>query len=1188
MRITCCSVRILILLTCVIHTGESFSQPVFNKGISLEMIDVPLQVLLDEIENITDIKFAYSRDFIRTYELVSLNVENKPLSDVLDKLLSPLNIEYEIFDKQIALKRKQIIPAAREPLVVESLIETFKHDRVIMPERLRRIRGSITSGNIMVGGKITDASTGEPLPGANITVIGTYAGTITDNDGKYQFSVPANAVISFSYVGYDLQKISIERKTTIDIALVKSLKALEEVVVIGYGTRNSRDVTTSISTVSSRSIERVISMTPEMAMQGQMAGVQVANVSGEPMARPNVRIRGVNTWGVSSPLYVIDGIPVTEYGGGYEGIEDARATDLRGPLNVMTTINPNDIESISVLKDASAAAIYGVRASNGVILITTKRGRMGEPSIEFSSRYGVQNIPQRIDVLNSDQYTAHVRQVLASDPTIPIDPDNEGRFDPADPRYLGNSPTYDWQDALVNRNAPTQDYSLRISGATERVDYSLSGNFADTRGPVVMTDLQRLSGALQINTRIKDWMRAGVNYRISHVEGDYGFFRPQLWERALTPPWQPIYGDGPGGYAPTVMGVLPDGTYSSARLYGQGTRQHNIAMRDLNESTYSNRRDIGSLYFEIEPLARLTVRGQISMDSYNNHRQQFGDKRASVYDYTAGDRRATGGPASVGTYAERDVENHNTVREIFVNYNNSFGDHNVDLLFSGMDQQYGGKASDKSTEYLTTRLDYLRVIGGERQYTSTFTDLYRYALQGLLGRVGYNYRYTYYLDLVMRRDGSARFAPENRWGTFPAVSAAWRITNESFMMDVSWLNDLKLRAGWGQLGNQEVRDMAYLSAISPVYPGFAWGLTPDGRGYNNTAAAIFGLANRDLQWEKTTTTNVGLDAVLFRSLSFTAEYYNKLTDGILQTVSLPNSVGVSEQPVDNIASVRNRGFEVALNYAGQVGELGFSVGGNFTLNDNQVISTYKGIPIWGTNNIEEGYPLFYVRGYKVGGIFQSQAEIDAWLAENTDNSYQVAKIGPGDFYFQDLRGGPDDNNEFYTEGPDKRIDSYDQVYLGKSIPGHYYGFNLNLTFRGLDMGAMFTGVGDVVKYNVVRQQLENTSVTDINLSLNVIDSWSPQNPNTGMPRIMRGDPAGNFRGSDYFVESAAYLRLSNLQVGYTLPQSFYAFTNGNISNLRIYIGASNLFTITPYRGLDPEFDDYPIPRILFMGLNALF
>jgi TonB-dependent starch-binding outer membrane protein SusC len=1140
---------LLFLFTVPQVTAEVFSQ---NGMLTINESNITVRQLFQKIETKTDIAFLYNDRFTDLDAFVNANYQNTSLSDLLADVLKNTSLNYQVLENNMVV------------LVPKSNIEDF------------RVTGTITGEN------------GQTLPGATVVEKGTTTGTVTSVNGVYEITVSGpQATLVISFMGYITQEVALAGRSVVNVELEADLTELTEVVVIGYGTRSSRDVTTSISSITSDAISQSISMTAETAMQGRMAGVQVTNPGGNPLARPQVRIRGVNTWGISNPLYVIDGVPVTEFGAGYEGLEDARATDVRGPLNIMATIDPNDIESISVLKDASAAAIYGVRAANGVILITTKRGRVGRPQVEFSSRYGRQTITQELDVLNTAQYTAHIQRVHASDPTLEISPENEGRFDPADPRYLGNSPTYNWQEALKNNGAPTQDYSLRISGATDRTDYFVSGSFSETQGALVHNELQRYSGSFKINTQINDWIKAGVNYRISQAEGRDNSFRINFWEYAMFPPWQRIYDEsGPGGFAPTVEGVLPDGSYSSTKLFGQGTRLHSIASFALNEQRYETNRSLGNVYFELEPVKNLTVRAQVSMDNYQTIRYQFNDHRTSVFDYTRGDPRQIGGGSSVGTYEERNVYNNNMIKEIFINYVTSINGHNLDLLFSGMDQQYNSKYVGASTQYMTTTRDYLRRLGGENQYTSLGSDLTRHSLQGLLGRIGYNYQFTYYLDLVLRRDGSARFAPENRWGTFPAVSAAWRISNEAFMSDLDWLDDLKLRAGWGQLGNQEVRNMAYLSAIA-TNPTFAWGNTPDGLGNFSSAATVFAMANRDLQWERTATTNIGFDALLFGGLLFTAEYYDKNTEGILQTVALPNSVGVTQQPVDNVASVRNRGFEVALNYQGQVGDLVYNIGGNFTMNDNEVTSTYKGIPLFG-QGIEEGYPLFYLRGYKLGGIFQNQSEIDAWLAQNTDDNYQLAKVGPGDFYFQDLRGAPENEGEFYTEGADGTINQYDQVYLGKSIPGHFYGFNLNLVYRVIDFGAVFTGVGDVVKFNQVRQSLEYTPGTGGNLSVDVLNSWSPENPNSTMPRIMRGDPANNFRASDYFVESAAYLRLSNIQVGYTLPRAFYTFTNDNVSNVRIYLGATNLLTLTPYKGLDPESDKYPLPRVFFMGLNARF
>ncbi len=456
----------------------------------------------------------------------------------------------------------------------------------------------------------------------------------------------------------------------------------------------------------------------------------------------------------------------------------------------------------------------------------------------------------------------------------------------------------------------------------------------------------------------------------------------------------------------------------------------------------------------------------------------------------------------------------------------------------------------------------------------------------MMARVGYNYKSKYYIDGTVRRDGSSRFAPENHWGIFPSVSVAWRLTGETFMENLSWLTDLKIRGGWGQLGNQEVSPWAFLAPIS-TKPTYAWGVnsTAMGAGNFSTSATVFAMPNPDLQWEKLTTSNIGFDATIIQNLNLSFEYYNKFNDGILQTVNLPGSVGLVDQPKANIASVRNTGIEISLNYTKTIGDLVISAGANLTTVKNTVESTYNDIPL---GNIEKGYSMYYIKGQKVDGIFQTQQEVDAWLASHKDVSYTNSKIAPGDLYFKDQRSAPTKPNTFYKDSLDNQIDSYDNVYLGKTIPGFFYGFNFDAQYKGFDISAQFTGVGDVQKYNDMRAAMEYTPGTGNNLSTSIYNSWTPSNTNTMMPRVIGGDPANNFRYSDRFVESGAYMRLSNLQIGYTLPASFYNFTKQYIKNTRLYVGFSNLFTVTRYSGFDPENDAYPTPKVVYFGLNVKF
>lgn len=1160
-------VCIILLFTCLQLHASSYSQSITlnTKGASL------IQVFRT-IEEQSGFVVLYNYKELQQSAPVTMAVKNMPLDQFLLHLFSNQPFTYKIEDRTILVSSRTGSP---RPLPAAP--------RSMAPAAAAPEQRTIT-------GMVTDQD-GNPLPGVTVLVKGTSVGTATDSDGRYRLDIPDRAAaLVFTMIGYSAREKEIGTASVMNVTMADALSELNEIVVIGYGERSKKDVTTAISRIGAETIDKSVAMTPEMAMQGTMSGVHVSGNSGNPMMRPTIRIRGTNTWGISDPLFVIDGIPVTEMGAGIEGA-NGRIADVRGPINIMSMIDPNDIESISVLKDASAAAIYGVRAANGVVLITTKTGRKGAMTVDFSARTGVQNLTKELDWLTTPEYTSFVQGIFATDPDrLPME-DNTGRFDPQSDRYLGHSPTYNWQDAVRNKNAVMQDYSVRISGGNENTDYNVSVGYTNTEGTILVNRLKRYSGSFKLNSRITDWLKTGVNYRLVNASGRDGVY--SYFDVIRSAPWQPVYAapgiPGYNGYANVVGGIQADGSYSNQKLYGQGTRINEVGRMNSNDASYDSWRNIGNLYLELTPVKGLTVKGTLSLDRYITTRYQFSDYDANVFDYTAGDPRARGGGKSVGSYQERDVVNNNLMKELMVGYSNSFGDHHLDLLFNFSDQKYNAGYKFAGTEYMTTKKAYLRTLSGERAYTSVGSEQMRWALQGYLFRLSYHYNSRYYLDATLRRDGSARFAPENRWGTFPSFSAAWRLKNEPVLESVSWLTDLKLRAGWGQLGNQEVRDMAYLSAISRN-PHYAMGNSsqPDrpSSGVFYEGATIFGIPNRDLTWEKTETFNIGFDAQLLKGLEFSAEYYYKKTHGILQAIDLPSSVGVIETPVANVAKVSNRGFEFNLNWQQRVNAFRYGMGANLTTTQNRVLETYKGIPTAG-GTVEQGYSMFYHRAYKVAGVFQSDEEARQWLSGHEDVNYQRSYVGAGDFYFQDLRGAPKGENEFYSEGADGRIDSYDMVYVGKSIPGFFYGLNLNADYKGFDFNVQFTGVGDVVKYNEIKVGTFMPTEAD-NVTTIVREAWTPQNRSATYPRLVFGDPVQNLRYSDFFFESAAYLRLQNMQLGYTINARAAGTGKKYFQAARIYAGASNAFTVTRYKGLDPENNNYPVPRTYFVGLTAKF
>jgi TonB-linked SusC/RagA family outer membrane protein len=457
-----------------------------------------------------------------------------------------------------------------------------------------------------------------------------------------------------------------------------------------------------------------------------------------------------------------------------------------------------------------------------------------------------------------------------------------------------------------------------------------------------------------------------------------------------------------------------------------------------------------------------------------------------------------------------------------------------------------------------------------------------------MARLSYNFDSRYYLDGTIRRDGSSKFGEGFKWGTFPSVAAAWRVSSEPFMSNVNFINDLKFRAGWGQTGNQETRAFAFLSLVNfnPVYPTGSTG--EPGQGNLNPAAVLGDFPILDLSWETVTTTNVGFDAYLFNnSLSLTVEYYDRLTEGILQSIDIPDVIGALNRPVVNLATVNNNGFEFVAGYNKRIGEVGLSANFNFTTVNNEVQKLYEDQPQGGEQRIEVGFPINFIRGYRVGGIFQTQAEVDAWLANNTDPGNDVQKA-PGDFFFQDLYGAPTDediaNGDYRSEGPDGIINQFDQDFLGNTIPGYFYGLGLNANYKGLDVGITFRGVGDVQRVNSIRRQGESVGAGGVNYLAAVRDRWTPSNPSTTIPRAISGDPSGNNRISDRWVEDAGFLRLQNVQLGYNFGQG--TLDKLTATNLRVYVSASNVFVVSPYTGLDPENDSTPF--IFVGGVNLGF
>lgn len=1166
----------LSVLLITVFSLQSYSMSVYSQGkINLDLKDIKIKKALSIMERMYSYRFIYA-DNILPSEKIDITAKDESINEVLQKAFSSTDLVFRILDNNLIT------------------ITT---------------RGS-AQGIIRVEGKVTDGATGKALPGVTIRIKGDNTGTITDENGAYSLEAPDSAVLLVSSLGYLDQEIAVEGRPQIDIVLKSSSSAMSEVVVIGYGSRQKKDLTGAISTMGQQDIEKSTAMTPELAMKGQMAGVNVVSGGGDPSARPIIRIRGVNTFNDANPLYVIDGIPIAEGGAGVTN--DVRVGDLRTPVNIFSLINPDDIASITVLKDASSAAVYGVRAANGVILITTKHGKKGQAVIDLNASMGFQNVPNTFKLLNTSQFVKLYQEAYANNPTldagtglpVPIGQSTFGpTYDPSSAEYLGNSPTYNWQKALLKRNGAINNYSLRVSGASDKTNYYFSAGYSYQDGALRQNNQERYTLATNITSHISKIVEAGINLRLvndntlQNTQGDLGIFK--------APPWQPIYDpNGPRGFAPAASGTFKDNpAYDPSKLssgpkkifdqgptllWGPQEVTNALAQEAFNKVNYNSQTFIGSAYFQVEPVTGLKIKGTVSGDLYRIKTNNWANFDGWQFSQTPNNPYDNQDGTSAGSLSIRQTQTNNLIKAINADYSRIFGKHSIDLMVDASDQHYTWTILSASSTQINYDDPDLRYFSSILPYAGGYyLQMQNYALIGYLARLSYKFSDKYYLDATVRRDGSSRFAPGHQWGTFPSFSAAWRLTEEDFMKDIRWLNDLKIRGGYGALGNEQTTaGFAYLSTASQT-PHYALGSgNGDGQGTMRIGSYLPNFPNTALTWEKVYSTSVGFDAVMFHNaVSLTADYYHKKTRGIIQSVSLPANAGIETPTDQNVADVLNTGFEFQAGYNVDLGKLRVSVSANLTTVHNEVLSLYKHIPDR-PSGLEEGRPIGFIYGYKVGGIFQDQTQIDTWKSKYHDG------IGsddpkPGDLYFQDLYGNPEPGQTTKNMQRDSMINDNDQTYLGSTIPRFYYGFNLGLNYGDFDLSVFFQGVGKVSKYNFYRAEGEAMSSNGINQWASVADRWTPDHHGTAMPRAVFGDPNANNRMSDRFVENAAYLRLQQVQLGYTVPSSSLMRT-GFIKGIRVYVSGINLFTATKWTGPDPENDLVPSTRQFLAGIKASF
>jgi len=1035
--------------------------------------------------------------------------------------------------------------------------------------------------SITVSGTIKD-QTGETLVGVNVIEVGTSRGTITDIDGKYQVTVAPNAKLTFSYIGFESQTVDVRGRTSINITLKEDINTLDEVVVVGYGTMRKSDLTGAVSSVKADAITRAVPTSIDQVLQGRAAGVQIQQSSGMPGAGSSIRIRGTSSISSSNePIYVIDGVIIQQQ------------TDNNNlSSNVMASINPSDIISIDILKDASATAIYGSRASNGVIIITTRRGESGNALINFSTNIGWQQVPKHLDVLNLREYATH-RNTLADKGLV----QRNNSF--VRPDLLGEGT--DWQKEMF-RTAMMQSYNLSISGGTEKNTYNLSGGYLNQDGIAIGSGFKRYNMTGNFDANVKPWAKSGINMAFSNTFQELTVDDQSLIATALRS-------------TPDVPVRNADGSFSAADEQFMPTNPIAMAMLKQNDREMFGLR--GNSYLELQPvgifddaLKGLKYRFELALD-YNLAKQ---DQFLPTY-YLSQNQFNDVSEGKKSTHFGK----YWTYRNI-VTYDKTINRiHKINAMLG--------------QEYSTSSWNFL-LGSGDSYIVNTATDLNlsvnpgvegysgQNALSSQFGRVFYSLKDMYMLTATLRHDGTSKFAPENRWGWFPSAAFAWRISGYDFLKEREDVSNLKLRLGWGLVGNQGIPDE---TAWYAVYRTSTTGWSDPGLYPSNTP-------NPDLRWETTTSTNVGLDLGLFRNrIEVIFDWYNRQTDDLLMRASLPNYVGVSNldspgassAPWSNLGSLRNRGVEVTVNTQNVVTkDFRWSSNFIFSSNRNKVLSlnieggaffteTSDNMYGAGTTNTARtvvGQPIGQIYGYKVIGRFENATDFYMYndagqlvrtpvTVDSQGNMLPIAENGIwiGDYMYEDVNG-------------DGIITEADRVVIGNPEPKFTYGIGNTFTYKNWDLTVSVNGSygNDVVNYS--RRFLSNPHRNTSNLYTEALDYARLELINPELPNdyrnveIVGGNPKQprmalatatsdyNFMFSDRFVEDGSFIRLQTISLAYSLPRVW--MRNMGITQCKLSLNLQNMYTWTKYKGYDPEIGPsgidnarYPSPRQYTFGLN---
>ncbi|RIH67183.1 SusC/RagA family TonB-linked outer membrane protein [Mariniphaga sediminis] len=1110
----------LLLLGLLQVSAESYSQ---TAKLRIKMENVPIVEVFDEIERLSQFRFFYDNDLVDLSENVSVDAEGESIADILDKVFRNKELDYEILDRFILVKSP--------------------NDREILS-----VKDNFTQQQQTVSGKVTDSG-GQPLPGVTVVVKGTTEGIVTNADGVYTLTnISGNATLVFSFVGMKTQEVVVGDQTTVNITMEEETIGLEEVIAIGYGSVKKKDLTGAVGSVTGDIISKRQTTNIANSLQGAISGIMVTRTNDAPGAEATIRIRGITTLSSNNPLIIMDGIPVSS----------------------INDINPNDVESISVLKDAASASIYGARAAAGVILVTTKRASSDELALNYNFEYGIKKPTTLAEYADGVRYMQMVNELTWNDLGNGSNDeysvfekdliDDYGTLNASDPNHY---PETNWTDLILSNNSPSQSHLLSLSGGSNVVKTKASLGYDNTEALYEGASYERLTLRVNNDFVINPFLAASLDVFVKREKYDNPVIEP-LYRLNSAPIFAAEWSDGriaEGKSGENVYGLLKYGGF---------------------REKYNNQLG-GKVRLDFSPFDDLKISGTVSR-IFNDHENKTFKKYIPYY--SADDPTILLGNidrADRTSLAEIRTNDKNMVLQFSANYLKDFGEHSLNVMTGYESYSYFFQDLNASSDYMAmTSFPYLDV--GNDNYRFNRGGAYENAYRSYFARLMYNFKSKYLIQGNARYDGSSRFHKDHRWGLFPSLSAGWVMSEESFLEDSPFLSFLKLRASYGMLGNERIGNYPYQSTM-------VYGNTEFYQGTNvisEITAAQDRYVIEDITWETTKTLDIGLDANLFDNrLRFTADYYEKTTSDMLLAIEIPDFMG-SGNPENNTGTMYTKGWETNLEWNGAFGDWNYSV--SFNLSDSKTkIGDLGGTQFLGDQVKMEGSEFNEWYGYLSDGIFQTEDEV-------ASSPLLSSSSKPGDIKYKDISGP---NGE-----PDGIISAeYDRKLLGGSLPRYLFGGNINLNYKNFDFLLVYQGVGKQkarMYENMVRPYIERW----MNMPM-FIDGqyWSKyntdeENQKTKYPRLTDVNQGNNYQMSDFWLFNGAYLRVKNITLGYTVPESITSKIS--VKSLRIYSSVSDLFSIHKYpKGWDPEhkitdnnilssLSAYPITSSLIFGVSVKF